>query len=251
MGRDEKIPLPPPRQPFLDTRLPTPGQSIAGVDGCKSGWVMVRRDEKGRFDEPVIAKSLDELPPTGVVLIDIPIGLPDSGRRACDLAAKKKLGRRHCTVFTGARRPLLSMTSRESAHAWGKERDGLGVTMQMWAIVCKIRELDAWITRERNRTFREGHPELSFCAAAQRPMEHKKSQAAGRKERLDVLASFIDRAMVVEWLHPKRRSGAAKDDILDALALCWSAARLALGCHCTLPTDPPRDCRDLPMEIVC
>jgi predicted RNase H-like nuclease len=142
------------------------------------------------------------------------------------------------------------MTNRESAHAWGKERDGLGVSMQLWAIMCKVREVDAWITCEQNRTLREGHPELSFYAAAGRPLEHNKRKPAGREERLDVSASFVDRAMIVEWLHPAHRSGAAKDDILDALALCWSATRLALGDHCTLPTDPPRDSRDLPMEMV-
>ena len=26
----------------------------------------------------------------------------------------------------------------------------------------------------------------------------------------------------------------------DALALCWSATRVALGCHCTLPAGPAR-----------
>ena len=70
---------------------------------------MLRRDEEGRFDEPVIAGSLDDLSPADTVLVDIPIGLPDSGRRECDLAARKLLGpRRGTSVFTGARRPALS-----------------------------------------------------------------------------------------------------------------------------------------------
>ena len=223
---------------------------IAGVDGCKRGWVMVRRDEEGRFDKQVF-RALAELPKTGIVLIDIPIGLPDSGRRDCDLEARRILGpQRGRSVFTGARRPLLSMKSRECAHAWGRKQDGLGVNMQMWAILPKIREVDAYIASARNRAFREGHPELSFYMAAGRSMEHNKKKAAGRDERLDALTSFIDRAVVLEWLERTRGSGAAKDDILDALALCRSAARLALGCHSTLPADLPLDAHSLAMEMV-
>ena len=242
----------PSKLSFSDPKLSTLGRSVAGIDGCKAGWVMVRRDEQGRFGEPVIAKALDDLPQTDMVLIDIPIGLPDSGRRECDLAARKMLGTpRGNGVFTGARRPLLTMADRESAHAWCKKRDGLGVTKQLWAIVPKIKQVDDWITLERHRTFREGHPELSFCAAAGQPMEHKKRKTAGQAERLDALAGFIDREWVLKWLERARRSRAARDDILDALALCWSAARLMLGCHSTLPTGPaPQDGRGLPMEMV-
>jgi len=214
---------------------------------------MVRRDERGRFGKPVIVKSLDDLPQVGMVLIDIPIGLPERGRRACDLAARKELGpQRGRSVFTGARRPLLSMPNWESANAWGKEQDDFGVSKQLWGIVPKIREVDDWITLERNRSFREGHPELSFMAAAGWPMMHNKGdkEGEGQAERLDALAGFVDRTTVREWLGRAGGSGAKRDDILDALALCRSAARLALGCHRTLPADPPRDARGLPMEMV-
>ena len=249
VGQNEEVPLAPPDLRCLDPKLPTPGQSIAGVDGCKRGWVMVRRDEAGQFDEPVIAKCLDSLPLTGMVIIDVPIGLPESGRRACDLEARTRLGRRWMTVFTGARRPLLSMASWEEANVWGKQ-DGEGVTKQLFGILPKIREVDAYIASARNLTFREGHPELSFYAAAGRPMEYNKKKAEGRDERLAALTSFIHGTMVREWLDRTRGSGAARDDILDALALCRSAARLALGCHGTLPAAPPRDTEDLAMEMV-
>ena len=79
-------------------------------------------------------------------------------------------------------------------------------------------------------------------------MAHNKRKSEGRAERLDTLAGFIDRAAVREWLD--RTRGAGPDDIIDALALCWSAARLALGRHGTLPTDPPLDARGLAMEMI-
>ena len=185
-----------------------------------------------------------------MVVIDIPIGLPESGRRACDLGGAGHAGApSHDSVFTGARRPLLSMESYEEANAWGK-RDGEGLTRQMWNILPKIREVDDWITPARNRSFREGHPELSFAAAAGQPMAHYKKKPEGQSERLEVLAGFIDPAMVREWLDNARGSGAARDDIVDALALCRTAARVVLGCHGRLPGDPPTDARGLPMEMV-
>ena len=163
-----------------------------------------------------------------MVIIDVPIGLPESGRRACDLEARTRLGRRWMTVFTGARRPLLSMASWEEANVWGKQ-DGEGVTKQLFGILPKIREVDAYIASARNLTFREGHPELSFYAAAGRPMEYNKKKAEGRDERLAALTSFIHGTMVREWLDRTRGSGAARDDILDALALCRSAGASCAG----------------------
>ena len=229
--------------------LPSPGLSVAGIDGCRAGWVMVRRDATGRFEPPLVVASLDDLPATDMVVIDIPIGLPESGRRACDLEARAMLGKRRSSVFTGVRRPLLAIATYEEANVCGK-RDGEGLTRQLWNILPKIREVDDWITPARNRTFREGHPELSFTAVAGRPMAHYKKTGEGEAERLDALAGFIDRATVLEWLDGARGSGAARDDIFDALALCRSAARVVLGCHGQLPADPPRDARGLPMEMV-
>ena len=230
--------------------LPTPGRPVAGIDGCRAGWVMVRRDAAGRFGEPLVVASLDDLPPADMIVIDIPIGLPESGRRACDLAARRMLGAPRChSVFLDVRRPLLRMESYEEANAWGK-CDGAGVAPFMWGILPKIRAVDEWITPDRSARFREGHPELAFAGAAGRPMAHYKKTPAGEAERLDALADFIDPATVLDWLGKARGSGAARDDIVDALALCRSAARVALGCHGQIPADPPRDARGLPMEMV-
>lgn len=241
---------PDPPAPLLrSSTLPTPGRSIAGIDGCRTGWVIVRRDAKGCFAAPFVVAALDDLPETDMVVIDIPIGLPESGRRACDLEARAMLGPRRSSVFTGVRRPLLAMSSYEAANAWGKG-DGEGLTRQLWNILPKIREVDDWMTPARNRTFREGHPELAFAGVSGRPMAHYKKTPEGEAERLAALAGFIDRDTVLEWLDRARGSGAARDDIVDALALCRSAARVLLGRHGQLPADPPKDARGLPMEMV-
>ena len=250
MEHKKEMHLASPNYRRLDRKLPTPGRSIAGVDGCKRGWVMVRRDRGGRFERRVV-RELDCLPQTDFVLIDIPIGLPDSGRRDCDLEARRLLGSlRGRSVFTGARRPLLSMQNRECAHVWGRKQDRLGVNKQLWAILPKIREVDCWIRAACNHHLREGHPELSFYAVAEQPMEHNKKKQQGRNERLEALNGFIEQGLVGDWLDRTHGSGAARDDILDALALCRSAARLALDCYRTLPDQPPKDEHDLAMEMI-
>lgn len=234
---------------IMSANLLTPGQSVGGVDGCKAGWVMVRRDEDGHFENPLIVTALDELKLPDLVVIDVPIGLPNSGRRECDLAARKMLGPRRNSVFLDARRPLLSMENYESANAWARQ-DGKGISRQMWGILPKIQAVDDWITPARNQTFREGHPELSFLAAAGRPMANHKKKPGGRAERLEALSGFIDPELVRGWLNETRQPGAGEDDILDALALCRSAARVMLCCHDTLPVEPPQDTRGLKMEMV-
>jgi predicted RNase H-like nuclease len=44
--------------------------------------------------------------------------------------------------------------------------------------------------------------------------------------------------------------GVARDDILDAMAACWTAERIVSGEALCLPDDPPRDARGLRMEIL-
>jgi predicted RNase H-like nuclease len=49
---------------------------------------------------------------------------------------------------------------------------------------------------------------------------------------------------------PTKLAGAAPDDVLDALAACWSAERIHLGTAETLPIgSAPVDARGLRMEI--
>jgi predicted RNase H-like nuclease len=44
--------------------------------------------------------------------------------------------------------------------------------------------------------------------------------------------------------------GPGLDDALDALACAWTAQRWAAGIARTLPDEPPRDNRGLPVRIV-
>ena len=71
--------------------------ALMGIDGCHAGWVVAssREDFSGlTFDVTSdVRMSIDQ---TGrreaVVAIDIPIGLPENGPRACDREAPRVLG---------------------------------------------------------------------------------------------------------------------------------------------------------------
>ena len=233
----------------MNDHLATPNVSLAGLDGCRGGWVMVRRDGIGAFDEPCILNQIDAMPQTDIVVIDMLIGLPETGSRACDLEARALLGRRRSSVFTGARRPLLNFRDYAVANAWAKS-DGAGMSKQLWHILDKIRQVDAWITPADQKWCREGHPELAFLAAAGTPLAYSKKTPEGEAERCAALARFIPPPQLKSWLDGLSGKMAARDDLIDAAILCRSAARVALGMARHLPANPGRDATGLVMEMV-
>jgi predicted RNase H-like nuclease len=145
----------------------------------------------------------------GVVAVDMPIGLPDEGRRSCDAEARRMLGPRRSSVFPVPVRSALAATSFAAV---------TGLSIQGWHLVPKIREVDAcWEPRVR-----EVSPELSLAVVAGEPMVHPKRTAEGRAERLAVLgAAFPDLTLSVR--------GASGHDVLDAHACLLTARRIDRG----------------------
>src|SRR4051812_40737033 len=83
---------------------------VAGVDGCKAGWVVALTPDGG--DGPtslhVVASFGDVLALRPVAIaVDMPIGLPAAGQRACDVAIREQLGVRRSSVFPSPTRPML------------------------------------------------------------------------------------------------------------------------------------------------
>jgi predicted RNase H-like nuclease len=231
-----------------------PGRFVAGVDGCRTGWVVALRD-LGTQSLSVrwVANFTDVLAlpeaPT-FVAVDMPIGLLDAaapGGRECDRQGRALLGSPRCSsVFTPPVRAALCATTHPTAHAMNRASSpaGIGVTLQAFGILRKLREVDDAMTPALQDRVFEVHPELSFLAMAGRPARHGKKKAAGRSERLALLAAAGFSGV------PARVTGAAPDDVLDAVAACWSAERLHLGTAARLPAEqPPRDARGLRMEI--
>lgn len=192
---------------------------VAGVDGCRRGWVVADDDAVSvvaSFAE-VLARGYD------MVGVDMPIGLVQVGSRRCDVEARKLLGRpRAASVFTAPMRCGLHAATWLDAVDCYKAATGRSLPQQAFGIFAKVREVDALMSRARQEHVVEVHPEVSFAALnGGVAMTHPKRTAAGRTERLAVLPAESD--------PPKRLQGAAPDDVLDALAVLWSARRAAEG----------------------
>jgi len=231
--------------------------SLAGVDGCKGGWLMVRLGPGG---DPggagwTISPSWSGLDSaaSAFVAVDMPIGLPDGsadpGRRACDSLARRLLPGAASTVFPTPRRPMLAAPDYASANAWGKAR-GAGLAKQAWFLIPRIRELDTALEPVDQARIRETHPELVFRQLAGTPRLAPKKTPEGRDQRRAVLAAAGFHQLEA-WRTALPRGKAAEDDLNDACVLALAARRMAEGtaiCLTTTP-EPERDGRGLAMEI--
>ncbi len=227
---------------------------IAGVDGCRAGWLVVTAAVEGRLvlrEEPRIVADFDALLAlTGAcaaVAVDMPIGLSADGPRRADYEARRLLGRpRASSVFPAPVRGILDATAYRAACEASFAACGKRLSQQTFNILAKVGEADAAMTPALQAWVVEGHPEVSFQALnLGRPMMHSKKGAAGRAERRALLERAFDGP-----LPATAPAGAALDDLYDALVLAWTAARLARGAAARLPAAPERDGRGLHMEIV-
>jgi predicted RNase H-like nuclease len=228
---------------------------VAGVDGCKAGWIVLIREPDGRIRSVIAANAtviamIDPRPE--VVAIDIPIGLPDAGARDCDRAARVRLGARGSSVFPAPLRPMLAARDWNEACDIGFRLEGRRISRQAWAIASKIREVDAVLRSDtdlRSR-LREFHPELSFREWSGAPMPHAKKSGPGRIARQELVARHFGADAFAQTRDRHPRSAVADDDILDAFAGVWTAERVATGAADRLPPLPPVDSAGLPMEMV-
>ena len=221
----------------------------AGVDGCNAGWVLVVALPGGSTRVEVITVGFERIAKRrdlGLVVVDIPIGLPDKGPRQADKAARRLLGKRGCCVFPAPVRPLLHCVGWEEISAKRRDVEGKGATKQMAAIIPKIREADSIVDHRLQAKIREGHPEVSFAAMNDGiAIQSKKKKLAGRNERLALLRGYFSDVDARVEEYP-----AYKEDIIDAYAMLWTAQRLKRRSAKRLPADVIEiDPRKLHMEI--
>lgn len=242
--------------------MPFPSPFLAGVDGCRGGWVVALLDTRTRTLSVRVVPSfaavlaLPEAP--AVICADVPIGLLDAsqaGGRTCDPAARKLLGSRASSVFSPPSRAALAAfragcdyAAVSQANKGGRE-DAPGLSRQAFAIVPKIAEVDDVVTSALQARVREVHPELCFTEAnGGKPLVHGKKRSKGRVERVQLLER-VGYPGALGLLGPGHSGDAKPDDLLDACIACWTAERVAAGTATCLPAMPPRDTRELRMEI--
>src|SRR4051794_5138119 len=224
---------------------------VAGVDGCKGGWIVALRnlDAPGRITvgvEPDIGAVLRRPEEPRVVAIDMPIGLPrrvgQGGRRA-EQEVRRILGPKRASVFpTSARDVVYARTWDDvvrlvrTAGVQPFLPSPLGR-----ALFPKIRQIDQ-VLRDRpelrGRIF-EVHPEIAFWTMnGEGPGLASKKTKEGAAARRRLLA---DHGVPTEVASAAPPRGAAADDWLDALAALVVAEHLARGAGRPFPDPPEAD----------
>jgi predicted RNase H-like nuclease len=173
-----------------------------------------------------------------VIGIDIPIGLPDEGRRTADVLAKRMVGPRRSSVFMTPVRDALLAPDHASAVQINRDKTGEGISAQAYAFRQRVLSVDAWV-RTTDCTVREVHPEVSFAHLAGRPLRTRKKTWEGAEQRRQLLATAdIDLTGLTVG-----DDGVAVDDVLDAAAVAWTARRMLTGEAISIP-DPPEQFSD-------
>lgn len=241
--------------PATSKRKPT-RQRVLGVDGCRAGWIMAERIfQTGEIRAEIFPdwRSILDGPGEGAraVIVDMPIGLAEIGRRACEQEARRRLGARRASVFSSPSRPMLAFSSYAAANAFGKAQ-GAGLSRQSWNIAPKIKEIDSIITPQMQDRIGEGHPELAFARLTGAPCRFSKKTAEGRTERRRALiaAGFDTIDLIADDLRSRHacKSDWALDDLYDALVLTLTGEARLNGQAWRLG-DSARDLRGLKMEI--
>jgi predicted RNase H-like nuclease len=238
---------------------------IAGVDGCKAGWIAVTADAEAFDDVDVkiftnFTKLISQLVPDSLVAIDMPIGLPECairGGREPDWAARAFLGPRRASVFPVPSRKAVY------AHVQGYTRvcdvarktsdQKRAVSKQLFGILWRIRQIDELLRQEpdlRERIF-EVHPEVSFKVMNNdEPLPQKKVKGRIHPPGIELRKELLAKeGLSLSFLNQKPPRGAALDDFYDACACAWSAKRIVYGKARVFPSHPPIDGEGLEQAI--
>jgi predicted RNase H-like nuclease len=217
---------------------------VAGVDGCRGGWVAVclTGDVKSRdIAWGIDACFLERIAELGQLFagldgvgVDIPIGLGEGWREA-DRAAQVFLGRRRSSVFSMPPRAALQAASYDEAKVVSRNLTGSMPSRQAYNLAAKALEVERWLQRAPCPVW-EVHPEVSFTVLLGHPPLARKKTWSGALERRGALASAgID----LEAVPFDAGARAGVDDVLDAGAAAWSAWRALTGRALCFP-DPPK-----------
>ena len=122
--------------------------SVAGVDGCRAGWICVTRQVEPPFQERAfLARSFRDIltrpDAPSIVAIDVPIGFPEritGAGRECDRSVRKVLGKRASSVFASPARAVLRETDYRlaCAAALATSDPPRQVSKQMFHLFAKI-----------------------------------------------------------------------------------------------------------------
>lgn len=187
------------------------------------------------------------------VLIDIPVGLPESTEEYWsrpDRQARSLLSaNRKSTIFPVPCRQAIGMETYEKASAENERVLGRKLTSQSYGFSKMIRQVDEFLDTNvgwKNRIV-ESHPEVAFQRLNNgKGLQYSKHTEAGIAERIAVVQSYgVDPVPLFADFTSKQH-----EDVLDAVCLALTAK---LGCENgfqTIPDTPVCDHRGLKMQMV-
>jgi predicted RNase H-like nuclease len=236
---------------------------LAGVDGCRAGWVAAFVRAQGEEVRvrvvPRFADVLNAPQAPRIIAVDVPIGLPERigiGGRGPEAAVRPLLGARQSSVFAVPSRPAIYAGDFAEACRIGLETSEppRKISKQLFMIAPKIREVDGLLRGEPALAARvfEVHPEVAFWRLnGDRALEEPKKvkgapHPAGLAVRRRLLLEAGFAPGCVEASPPK---GAAADDLLDALACAAVARRIHAGVAEPFPASPRHDAFALRIAI--
>ena len=246
---------------------------LAGIDGCRGGWIVARWD--GASDLRLsritaLAELFDGPDAPALAAIDMPIGLPERigpGGRAPERLVRPLLGQRQSSVFSVPSRAavMAGLGPGEEAERYraacaaarATSDPPRAVAKQCFHIFPKIAEVDTLLRARPELADRlvECHPEVAFWA-----LNGEDALALPKKVRnrpsppgLDLRRGLLAAAgLPVDLLNEQdaRALGAGLDDLIDACACAWSAKRAACGKALRFPDPPEQDAFGLPVCIL-
>lgn len=218
---------------------------IIGIDGCKSGWFSVWEDQDENIQSSIF-KSLNELKNFFknenhlIIGIDMPVILSEVIPRQADQLARKLLSKKASSVFTAPTPEMLEQPNYEKASLVSKRLFGKSMSLQSWYLFPKIKDVQTMIHHE-NMNIYEIHPELSFRAMNNEKviLESKKTYE-GLAIRNSLLAIHFKHFIFEEIRNQYAKKDVMDNDILDALAVLWSAKRIQSNKASFLPQVPEK-----------
>ena len=220
--------------------------AVLGVDGWRGRWVGALLEGRSvRLLDLADVPAVLAVPDVEVVGIDMPIGLSDDGVRACDVEARRRLGRAGSSVFPTPVRAVLATDDYAEARALSRAATDppRAPSAQSFQLVKAIRSLDDALGDPPADHVVEVHPELAF-RALDPELRDAKVTARGMARRLAALRTVMDVDAALLAAPPR----VPAVDALDACAAAWSARRIADG-NAECVGDGATDARGRPMRI--
>lgn len=222
-----------------------------GVDWMKGKWIVC--ELRNSFAYHRTFKSIDELcrayADVAQVLIDAPIGLPESKEEALlrpDKAARDylKVTNRKSSIFNVPFRQLVYAKSTAEAWKLNAELEAKLTSPGVGILPC-IRQVDEFLQKNpawKNKLI-ESHPECAFQALNNgNGLDFSKHTDEGIKQRTEILSKYCTN--IYELLSVVKKD--EYEDVLDSLCLAVTAK---VG-YKSITDNPACDSTGLPMRIV-